>query len=126
MSQREIVVKFNITLKEFFTELLEVIFTQKEKIDLLARSQINKALRLLKINKNTDYFIKYWIKNMPQEYKKPIKDRDNNFFLNNIEKKEDSNTIFPLLKIKGQNTSNNNKNIIFVYLNVLLHLAELY
>ena len=62
---------------------------------------------------------------MPQEYKKPIKDRDNNFFLNNIEKKED-NTIFPLLKIKGQNTSNNNKNIIFVYLNVLLHLAELY
>ena len=125
MSQREIVVKFNTTLKEFFTELLEVIFTQKEKIDLLARSQINKALRLLKINKNTDYFIKYWIKNMPQEYKKPIKDRDNNFFLNNIEKKED-NTIFPLLKIKGQNTSNNNKNIIFVYLNVLLHLAELY
>ena len=131
MDQKSLVVIFNEKIKEFFHELKKCIFVEKNSIDCIARNKISTSLNLLKFNRRTAYFINYWSTNLPSQFKTPIYQENEQFFFeqkinNNQQQQKEKHELLDLLKEKGTTLSQNNKKVIFTYLQILLKISDVY
>ena len=131
MDQKNLVVLFNEKIKEFFHELKKFIFVEKNSIDCIARNKIYNSLNLLKFNRRTSYFINYWSNNLPLQFKSPIYQANEKFFFeqkieSDQHQQKEKHELLDLLKEKGTTLSQNNKKVIFTYLQILLKISDVY
>ena len=127
LTKKNIVIFFNVNIKEFFVNLLKKVFIAEEKIDKYAKSLLQKGISLLTINKRTPYFLERWLQYFKPEYRDPIINQDVKFFSNyKTPPQKDNPELFDLLQKKGVGMSFIYQTMIFSYLNILLKISDTY